>query len=271
VISAQAQSPTPTPNPAPIGGLSWSDPFVQGLLVVVKALVVVVIALVIANFAKRWTVRILSRSRVNLTVATLLGNLAQVVVLIMGGLYVFYALGFDWTGLLTLVGAAGLALSLSMQDLLKNVIAGVYLLMEQPFRIGDRITVKDVTGAVQGIELRTTILCTDDNLQVVVPNSTVLNEIVTNRSASNLQKQILLLYTSNAELSMVSGRVTDALRPFDDIAPAPAPLVAVEEIKDGTARLRIEFWVTAGKRVEVASNAAEALREAFPNASLTVV
>ena len=114
------------------------------------------------------------------------------------------SLGVDWTGLLTLVGAAGLAISLSMQDLLKNVIAGIYILMEQPFRIGDRITVKDVTGTVQGIELRTTIMCTDDELQVIVPNSTVLNEIVTNRTASNLQKQILLLNTKKNDLSSVS-------------------------------------------------------------------
>lgn len=271
MIPAQAPYPTPTPVQTPIGSLSWSDPLIQGLLNVIKALAVLAIALIVARFARAWTVRILSRSRVNLNVATLLGNLSQVVVLVIGGVYVFYALGFDWTGLLTLVGAAGLAISLSMQDLLKNVIAGIYLLMEQPFRLGDRITVKEVTGVVQGIELRTTILCTDENLQVVVPNSTVLNEIVTNRSASNLQKQILLLYISNPDLSALSRKITDTLRNFDDIAAAPAPLVAVEEIKDGTTRLRIEFWVTAGRRIEVASNVAEALREAFPSASLTVV
>jgi small-conductance mechanosensitive channel len=241
------------------------------LLTLIRALAVVAVALLAARLLRTWVVRLFTRGRVNLNLATLLANLLQILVLGLGLVYVLHEFGVDWTGLLTVVGAAGLAISLSMQDLLKNVIAGTYILMEQPFRIGDRITVKEVTGTVQGIELRTTILCTDDDLQVVVPNSTVLNEIVTNRSASNLQKQTLLLYTKREDLAGISKDITQALRGFDGIASAPAPLVALEEIKEGTARLRVEFWVTAGRRVEVASEVAEKLREAFPNAGLSVV
>src|ERR687893_213895 len=117
------------------GILSTSDPLVQILLNIMRALLVLVVALVV-----------------------------------VGVVLMLPSFGVDWAGLLTLVGAAGLAISLSMQDLLKNVIAGIYILMEQPFRIGDRISVKEVTGIVQGIELRTTLLCTEESLQVVVPN-----------------------------------------------------------------------------------------------------
>jgi small conductance mechanosensitive channel len=256
---------------SPLGSLSWDDPLIQFLLTIIRALAVLAITLLLSRFIRRWIVRLFGRGRINLNLATLLANVLQVLVLALGIIYILRELGVDWAGLLTVLGAAGLAISLSMQDLLKNVIAGVYILLEQPFKIGDRITVKEVTGTVQGIELRTTILCTDDDLQVVVPNSTVLNEIVTNRSASNLQKQALLLYTTRTDLDGINKDITQTLRNFDAIASSPAPLVTLEEIKDNTSRLRVEFWVKAGRRVEVVSQVAEALRESFPNASLSLV
>lgn len=262
---------TPVPVPTSLNALNWNDPAIQVLLNITRGLAVLVVAMIVASIAKRWVVRLSTRGRLNLTYATLLGNLVQVLVVILGIIFVLPSFGVDWTGLLTLVGAAGLAISLSLQDLLKNIIAGVYMLMEQPFRIGDRITVKDVTGTVQGIELRTTILCTDENLQVVVPNSTVLNEIVTNRSVSNLQRQIVQVVTRRDDPSEVSDRIRLALHTLPDIAPAPAPLTALEEIKDDTMRLRVEFWVTAGRRVAVAAEAAAALEAALPDATLTVV
>ncbi len=250
--------------------LSLNDPIIQVLLGIIRGLVVLVVALILARFVKTWTIRAASRGRVNLNIATLLGNLARVAVVIVGVITVLPSFGVDWAGLLTVLGAAGLALSLSMQDLLKNVVAGIYLLIEQPFRIGDRISIKDVTGIVQGIELRTTILSTDENLQVVVPNSVVLNEIVTNRSVSNLQRQILHVRTSRVGLSNMSEQIGDALRGHVDIAPTPAPVIALEKVMDGEARLRVEYWVPGPKRIVTASQVAESLQVRFPDANITV-
>lgn len=261
---------TPTPTPF-IGIFNSNDQVAQVLIVVIRALFVFVVALILARIAKRWVVRIFTRSRVSLNLATLLGNLAQVAVVALGIVFILPSFGVDWTGLLTLVGAAGLAISLSMQDLLKNVIAGIYILMEQPFRIGDRISVKEVTGVVQGIELRTTILCTDENLQVVVPNSTILNEILTNRSASDLQRQIIVLGVRSGGLSETSQEITRLLRDFQDVASSPAPTTALEEVKDGVTRLRIEFWVPAGTRLAVTPQVVESLHDRFPDASVAVL
>lgn len=253
------------------GIFSTSDPLVQLLLNIMRALVVLVVALVVARFVKQWTVRLFTKSRVNLNLATLLGNLAQVAVVLLGIILMLPSFGVDWTGLLTLVGVGGLAISLSMQDLLKNVVAGIYILMEQPFRIGDRISVKEVTGTVQGIELRTTILCTEENLQVVVPNSIVLNEIVTNRSASNLQRQVIIVRILRGSLSTISKEINDALKAFTEIAAMPAPLVTLESIQEGAARLRVEYWTPAQLRVALMPQVVESLQVRFPEADVTVV
>jgi len=154
---------TPTPTPSPIAQIfSWTDAFADALPNIIRGLVVLLITLLIARFIKRWLVSLLLRGKVSLSVATLLGNLAQIGVVALGVVLMLPLFGVDTATLLTVLGVTGLAISLSLQDVLRNVVAGIYILLEQPFRIGDRITVKDASGTVQGIELRTTILWTDD-------------------------------------------------------------------------------------------------------------
>lgn len=250
--------------------MSFNDPVIQVLLSIIRGLAVLVVALILARLVKRWTIRAANKGRLNPHVVTLLANLARVGVITVGVVTALPAFGVDWPGLLTVLGAAGLALSLSMQDLLKNVVAGIYILVEQPFRIGDRISVKDVTGVVRGIELRTTILTTEENLQVVVPNSMVLNEIVTNRSVSDLQRQIIHIRTPRASLSEMSEQISEALKEHPDIAATPSPVIALERVVDGIARLKVEFWVPGPKRVATASRVAESLQAKFPEANITV-
>lgn len=255
------------------GALSLDDPIIQLLINIIRVLVILALALVLARVTKRWIVSALSRARgrVSLNTATLLGNLAQVGVMFLGVLSILPSFGVDWTGLLALVGAAGLAISLSMQDLLKNVIAGIYILMEQPFRIGDRITVKEATGVVLGIELRTTVLCTDENLQMIVPNNIVLTEIITNRSATDLKRQLVIVSTRGGNLTEMGRQITGALDDLEGIAATPAPVTALEGIKEGIARLRVEFWVPAAERVAVTAEAVERLRALFPGADVDVL
>lgn len=82
------------------------------------------------------------------------------------------------TTLAAVIGTVGLALGLASQDLVKNFIAGLYLLIERPFRVGDEITISTFTGKVDYIDLRTTIVTTTDNQQVIVPNTMILSQVV---------------------------------------------------------------------------------------------
>src|SRR5205085_6689901 len=90
--------------------------------------------------------------------------------------------GIDASVILATFGAAGLAIGLAAQDVLKSVFAGVYLLFERPFLLGDEIEVKDRVGRVEHVGLRATSLRTVDNTRIVVPNVVIFTEIVSNRS-----------------------------------------------------------------------------------------
>jgi len=92
------------------------------------------------------------------------------------------ALGVHIAALATVVGALGLALSLSLQDTAKNLVAGLYLLAEHPFHVGDQITVRTFTGRVEIIDMRTTTLRTEDGQQVIVPNTIIMSEVIVKQS-----------------------------------------------------------------------------------------
>lgn len=248
-----------------------SDPLTQILLNIGLALLIVLVALVLARLAKRWTVRLLTRTTANTNVAALVGNLVQIGVIVIGIVTALPVVGVQWASLVAVVGAAGLAISLSVQDLLKNVVAGIYILMEQPFRIGDRISVKEVTGVVQGIELRTTLLRTDEHLQVVVPNNTVLNEIITNRSTNSLVRATVQMRIKHTGTADIHNRIKELVAAIEGVAPTPAPEVILESSFNGVEKHKINFWVPTGKKLELTSALVQALQTAFPDADLKVI
>jgi small conductance mechanosensitive channel len=110
------------------------------------------------------------------------GRLAYIGIVIGAILGALAALGVHIAAMATLIGALGLAVSLSLQDTARNLVAGLYLLAEHPFHVGDQITVRTFTGRVELIDMRTTTLRTDDDQQVIIPNTIIMSEVVVRQS-----------------------------------------------------------------------------------------
>ena len=109
-------------------------------------------------------------------------QVTYVVVLIGGGLLALSVSGLHIAALATLMGALGLAVSLSLQDVARNFVAGLYLVIERPFKKGDQITVQTFSGQVEAIDLRTTTLRTDEGHKVILPNTVIMSDVVLKRA-----------------------------------------------------------------------------------------
>lgn len=112
----------------------------------------------------------------------LIGRIINIVIIGLGIATILDTVGVPLTTFVTVLGVAGLGISLAMQDVLKSFVAGTFLLFERPFRIGDEITVKDQRGVVEDIGIRTTRLRNADNVQIIIPNAVVFAEVVANRT-----------------------------------------------------------------------------------------
>jgi small-conductance mechanosensitive channel len=155
---------------------------VAGGWIELQSALVLIVSFVGLRLALNWSGRAMRRARVDLGTQILIKRGLLIVWLLVTLLVVLGILGVNPAGLVAVAGAVGLAFSLAIQDILKNFFSGVYLLLERPFRVGDRIRVKEQFGVVENIGIRTTLLRTDDNVQVLVPNATVFGEIVTNHT-----------------------------------------------------------------------------------------
>jgi small-conductance mechanosensitive channel len=177
------QTPVPVPAEVHISVQEWAQTNWPNLL---QALLFALATLVALSIVQRWSGSAMRRARVDTGTQILVRRFLSVGIFVAGFLIVLGTLGASPAGLVTVVGAVGLAFSLAIQDILKNFFAGVYLLLERPFRVGDRVKVKDQEGTVENIGVRTTTLRTAENVQILVPNALIFSEIVANQSEARV-------------------------------------------------------------------------------------
>ena len=169
-------APEPGTWPGPLAG--WEVP----LTTLARGALVVAITWLLAGRARHWFERFTAGTRADANTRLAVGRLLSVVVLAVGAATLLDTFGIPLSAVVTFVGVVGLAISLAMQDILKNFFAGLYLLFERPFRLGDVVAVKDQRGVVETIGIRTTTLRTDENVYVMIPNAMMFAEIVANRT-----------------------------------------------------------------------------------------
>jgi small-conductance mechanosensitive channel len=226
------------------------------------AAVVVVIALVLARAVRTVTMRRLTRHRAQANATILLGNLAQLGVIVLGVLIVLaiYTQGaFGW--ILTSFSVIGIVIGLSLQDILRNFFAGAWVLVERPFRIGDSIDVSGYTGLVEEISFRTTQLRTADGRQVIIPNGDFMTKPVVNLTRFPLRRGVVFL-TLGAASELSTEAVQEAIASVSAIARDPAPTVELRRVVNGKARYQVTFW--AADHDAAVAAAIAVLRTHFP-------
>jgi len=231
----------------------------------VWALVVVAIALLAARIVRAVAMRSLARHRAQANATILLGNIAQVIVLVLGSLAVLAIYTQDSFGwILTSFSAIGIVIGLSLQDILKNFFAGIWILVERPFRIGDEIEIAGYTGEVQEISFRTTQLRTADGRQVVVPNGNLMTSPLVNMSRYPLRRASVWLALPADEVGEAdAAAVRAALADVAEVAADPAPSVELRSVADGKAQLLVTFW--AKEQESGIAGALSAVRARFPH------
>lgn len=233
------------------------------------ALVVAAVALLIARGVRGVTMRALARNRAQANVTVLLGNLAQLTVIVIGVLLILAIYTRDAFGwIVTSFGVVGIVIGLSLQDILKNFFAGVWVLVERPFRIGDSIEVSGYSGTVEEISFRTTQLRTDDGREVIVPNGTFMTSAVVNLTRFPTRRAAAWLVLPADEKAVTTEDIRAALAKVEGVSPEPPPSVELRSVADGKAHYMVTFW--AANRDAALAQALRALRARFPQGDVRI-
>ncbi len=204
--------------------------------------VAICLTIVVTRFVKRLMRRVLIRAHMPLNVVALAGNGVTVLGVIVSASIILSVVGVPTSAVITSLGLATAGIVLAFQDVLKNFIAGIYLLVERPFTIGDRVKVRDAEGSVEEVDIRTTALKTDAGVIILVPNNIIFTEIVTNRSASGVGHATVTLTNVAGTPDEVGAKARAALEHIDALVAQPATQTKIVGLQEGMAEMQVEFW-----------------------------
>lgn len=197
--------------------------------------------------------RIMARSDTALdeTALPMVNRFVRVLVIAIGILLAMPTVGLEITPLLAGAGVVGLALSLAAKDTLSNLIAGVLLIMDRPFQVGDRIELWNAPnetgtwGDVIEIGIRATKIRNPDNLVVVVPNNEIMQRDIINytMSGEDIRLRIPFSVAYEADIERAKLLLIQAALEVEGVKPDPKPIVIVRGFGPSEVNLQLRVWI----------------------------
>lgn len=246
-------------NPQESVSTAWGkmQAMLDGLIVMLPNIVLAVIVFAIFFFTARGIKslvrRVTRRHRQARNLGLVLGRLSQGTILLVG---LFVALSivipsFKAGDLIQLLGISGVAIGFAFRDILQNFLAGVLILLTEPFQINDQIVFKSFEGTVEEIQTRATTIRTYDGRRVVIPNSELFtNSVTVNTAFDNrrLEYDVGIGYGDN--IDRAKELILEAIASVEKVLQDPPPEALVMELAESTVNIRARWWVAPPRRAD---------------------
>lgn len=179
--------------------------------------------------------------------------------------------GIHTTGLTALLAAAGVAAALAVQDTGANLASGVMILLFHPYRKDDFVEAGGISGSVEEVQVFSTVLRTLDNVQVMVPNSTMLKSSIKNYSAYKTRRIDLEISISyDDSIGAARELLLNLMTAHPRVLPAPAPVVEVLELGESGVNLGVRPWVKNGDYWAVRCELLEQIKDQLGAVGITI-
>ena len=248
----------------------------QGLLVDwgLKALAAVAIFVIgrwIAKGVRRGVRRVLEKGGADPIIVGFVGSITYIALLAFVVVAALGQLGIQTTSFIAILGAAGLAVGLALQGSLANFAAGFLMIIFRPFKVGDFIEGAGVAGVVKEIQIFTTTLKTGDNKTIIIPNSKISGDNITNYSAEeNRRVDMTVGVAYDADLSKVRDVLQDIINKDDRILSDPATQIAVAELADSSVNFVVRVWTKNADYWGVKFDMTETIKNRFDEAGIGI-
>lgn len=238
------------------------------LWTVVYLLILLVVLIYVSGKIKYWFAeKILVRSKLEPGVRQAAGSIMRYLIIVVGLLIIMQTVGIDVTTLNILAGTVGIGVGFGLQNIANNFISGLIILFERPIKAGDRIEVGEVEGEVVSIGARATTVVTNDNIAIIVPNSSFIAENVVNWSYTDpkvrFKVAVSVAYGSNPRL--VEKLLLEVASRNPDVLKDPAPVVRFLEFGDNGLLFELRAWNTSHihRKRKLISDLNHEIHEAF--------
>jgi small-conductance mechanosensitive channel len=245
---------------------AW-ETFVEGLPRAGIALAVLVLAVLVGRALRPFVRRRLARYR-SPSFARVFAKLTSSVITTLGVLLALTILfpSVKPVDVLAGAGVATIAIGIAFQSVLGNLLAGILLLFRQPFRGGDQVAIGDVSGTVEEINIRETVVRTYDGRRVLIPNDTVYSEVITVQTAHpQVRVAVDVGIAYEADLDRALALAAEAAAAVPGTSVDPAPQVLVTALGASTVELQVLVWCQAdqGQVLRTTDATLRAVKAAF--------
>lgn len=238
-------------------------------------LIAAIIILVVGRWVVKWITflvrKAFARAGMDETLIRFLDRLLYYILLIAVIIAAADQVGIKTTSFLAILGAAGLAIGLALKDSLSNFASGVMLILFKPFAVGDAVTAGGVSGSVQRIDIFNTIINTWDNQKVIVPNSKITADVITNINANETRRIDLLIGISyDDDTEKAKSLLHDLIKADSRILEDPAPKIALAEFADSSINFVVRPWVQTEEYWDVRFDLMDKIKQVFDENNITI-
>lgn len=230
---------------------------------IIIAIVVFTVFWFVAKFSRR-LIKNLTRKRQSRNLGLVLARLSQGFIILIGA-FISLAIvipSFKPGDLVQLLGVSGVAVGFAFRDILQNFLAGILILITEPFTLEDQIIFKDFEGTVEHIQTRATTIRTYDGRRIVIPNAELFTNSVTVNTAFDkrrLQYDVGIGYGD--DIQEAKNIILDVLRNNPDVLRNPAPEALVVDLAASTINIRARWWINPPRRADVMDTQDQILTE----------
>lgn len=218
-------------------------------------LLVLLLTLFVARMVRRLVHRI-NTGRFQENLVLVLGRMAQWAIILLGILLAvtFAFPSFTPANLISALGITGIAIGFAFKDIFENFLAGVLILITEPFRIGDQIVFGEFEGTIEQIETRATKMRTYDGRLVVIPNAELFKaSVVVNTAFPSRRLQYDLVIGNGDDIAEAKRIILEAIRGLPDVETEPAPDALLIEYADAGVKIRVRWWIKPPYRADALS------------------
>ncbi len=248
--------------------VQWASTYSLKLL---AAIIILILGRWLARKIAKLLARVLEKNGIDVTLTGFLENITYYALLVLVLIAAAGQLGINTTSFLTVVGAAGLAIGLALKDSLSNFASGVMLVLFHPFKVNDVVNAAGVSGKVERINIFNTVLNTPDNQKVIVPNSSITSNVITNITANPTRRIDLVAGIGYEDDIAKAKKVLNEIVQSDDrILKEPAPQIAVSELADSSVNFVVRPWVKTGDYWDVYFDLNEQIKLRFDAEGISI-
>ena len=227
----------------------------------------------------RWVVKLLlkiikaalEKTTVEETVRIFVVNLLNTLLMVIIFIAAINQLGIETTSIIAMLGAAGLAIGLSLQGSLANFAAGILIVIFKPYKVGDYIEAGSAAGTVLDIQIFSTVLKTPDNKIVIVPNGIIMKDSVVNYTDQATRRvDIVASCGYGDDIDKVKEILKDILNQEDRILAEPEPRIAVSELADNSVNFIVRPWVNSSDVLSVKYSILEQIKKRFDAEGISI-